>query len=139
MATIDIHVSLGHKGYLAGLRGEDPDKRVERFEEYEDGYLHGCEDRKAGVKDVFQDPPEGLKKGSKVKIPKGITVKTTYHGERIVGRTYTVTVHDVYPVQHGYREYGGREFKRPEPAKIVWPGTGGYWSTAAVGDIEVIP
>lgn len=134
-----IDMSLTHRGYMAGLLGENPDKELERFEEYEDGYLVGCEDKKAGLKDIFQEAPEGLKKGSKVKILKGSKVKTTYHGERLVGRTYTVTIHDVYQVTPAYREYGGREFIRPVPAKVIWPGTGGYWSEAAVSDIEVLP
>ena len=124
-------------GYLDGLRGIDPRPGPDA-EDYEEGWLHGAEDRASGVPDRFLEPPSGLCRGATVTIPKGVEVRTTSHGLRLAGRNYKVKIHDVYPMVPAYRYHG---FVRPSPAKIVWPGTGGYWSEAAVADvrIELVP
>ena len=123
-----------HLGYLAGLRGQEPDPLLDRLRDYETGWLHGTEDRAAGVPDRFQEAPQGLAKGSSVMIPKGCTVRT-FRGDRTAGRTYRVRIHDVYGVNPAH--IGLEGFVRPEPARVIWPGTGGYWSTAAVLDLSI--
>lgn len=139
MANTDKFFQMAHKGYMTGLRGEDPDKELERFNEYADAYLIGCQDRETGVKpDLYAESlPEGLKRGCKVRIKAGASVSTIYHGTRIVPRNYVVRkVHDVYPGVPAYFDNHG--FNRPKPAKIVWPGKGGYWSDTAVFNVEVV-
>lgn len=120
-------------GYLDGLRGIDP-RPGNDARDYETGWLHGAEDRAAGVPDRFLEPPEGLHRGATVTVPKGIEVKTTLHGVRTTGRTYKIKVHDVYPMVPAHEYHG---FRRPEPAKVIWPGTGGYWSEACVADVRL--
>jgi len=66
---------------------------------------------------------------------RGIDPGADYNVTRTTGRTYKVKIHDFYPMAPAYEYHG--EFKRPEPAKVIWPGTGGYWSEAAVADIRV--
>lgn len=128
-------VNLAHCGYLDGLRGTAPDPELQNLGEYAEGWLHGNEDRENGVPDLFKDPDPGLKRGATVKIPKGTRVHTVSSGERLTGRGYHVQIHDVYQVIPAYRD---RTFIRPVPAKVVWPGTGGYWSTANARDVELV-
>jgi hypothetical protein len=138
-SNIDRYIRAAHLGYMTGLRGEDPDKDLERDSEYVEAWLLGCQDREAGVTpDLYSEVlPEGLKRGCKVRVKAGAEVKTIYHGTRIVPRNYVVKkVHDVYPMAPAYFDNHG--FNRPTPAKIVWPGTGGYWSDTAVSNVEVV-
>lgn len=129
--------NYAHTGYMAGLRGEAPDPRLENASEYAEGWLRGQEDRSAGVdSNRFLEAPSGLRRGAEVTIPKGTTVKTIYHGVRSAGRTYKVKIHNVYDIVPAHIGYDGK-FVRPEPAKVIWPGTGGYWSEAALPDVAV--
>lgn len=132
-----FYTNYTHLGYMAGLQGQTPDPKLERSDEYATGWLHGSEDRAAGITaERFQEHPANLKRGSMVKIPKGTTVSTIYHGVRQAGRDYLVKIHDVYPVVPAHLDYR-RTFSRPTPARVIWPGKGGYWSEAAVTDVVV--
>lgn len=141
MTTMHPDCSVLHQGYMAGLKGEEPSSNLQ---DYEDGWLAGAEDReKLGSDPVlpkYLGPCETpLKRGDEVSIPKGTTISTIYHGVRKAGRTYTVKLHDVYPGMPAYRDYGYSSgvIIRPTAPKLVWPGTGGYWSEADLN--EVLP
>jgi hypothetical protein len=71
-----------HIGYMDGLSGKDPNPELDKSYEYEDGWLHGDADRKAGMTPDALLVPVTLKRGDEVRIPKGVTVKTIYHGVR---------------------------------------------------------
>lgn len=72
-------------------------------------------------------------RGKKVRIPKGTTIQTT-HPQRgpdfVAGRTYEITVHHV---AEEWRCEG-----KTHPARVVWPGTGGYWCEADAKNVELI-
>jgi|WetSurMetagenome_2_1015567.scaffolds.fasta_scaffold278089_2 hypothetical protein len=136
--TANLHnVSLTHKGYMAGLNGEDPDEMDSRCEEYELGWLAGAEDREKGFHaPKFFGPCElPISRGSEVVIPKGVKV---IRG-RVVSETkraYKVRLHDVYNGVPAYVDWGcHRVVVRPTAAKVLWAGTGSYWAEALLGDI----
>lgn len=135
---VEMSLSFVHGGYMAGLRGEDPDPRLEGFPDYDTAWLKGCEDRESGAckPEDFEEVPEWLKRGVEITVPKG-TPLTSTHPQRSgvfkAGRTYRVKIHDVYHVTPAYRGYNG--FERPKPAQVVWAGAGGYWTHAYITDL----
>lgn len=147
MSTIHPDSSAIHQGYMAGLKGENPDEVLAKSEDYSDGWLVGAEDRQrlldllvpeAEIVPKYLGPCTDLplKRGDEVIIPKGTLISTIYHGERKAGRTYKVKIHDVYPGMPACRDYhsAGR-IQRPTAPKLVWPGTGGYWSEANLNEV----
>lgn len=136
------HTKWAHKGYMDGITGADPDPKLEKSNEYSDAWLIGVADREAGIEpskymDTLDRSELPVKRGDTVTIPKGTKIKTIYHGERLAGRTYKVELHNVYPAIPAHFEYGSRELRRPVPAKVIWPGTGGYWSEANLEDVAI--
>jgi hypothetical protein len=129
-------------GYLAGLRGEDPDPEMSRLSErYDDGWLLGAADREQGAtpkkfmgycdKNVLP-----VKQGDTVTIKKGTLVRCN-GVTKPAGRTYKVRVNHVQSGRNLYIE--GNAFRREitpimNPT-VVWPGSGGYWAEADINDI----
>ena len=76
---------------------------------------------------------EELKKGDKIRIKKGTELKTTHpKGNRVAGRTYTVTVFDTdpyVPASMGFPEWA---------AKVSWVGAGGYWFWTDPANVEKV-
>jgi hypothetical protein len=70
-----------------------------------------------------------IKRGMTVTILKGTPV---HHRGKIVpaGRTYKVTVHSMDEGSNACARHSRRD------PKVIWPGTGGYWSEV---DINLIP
>lgn len=133
---------------MDGIHGRDPNPELEAYDplnDYQDGYLAGLAERESHTAwaDPNWEPPKLLgpqgdlpfKKGDKVKIPRATMIHTTYHGNRRAGRTYTVTLHDVYDGVPAHRDYRTREVVAPQAPKALWAGTGGYWSTADLNDL----
>ena len=147
MTTSPAFTNYIHLGYMDGLHGRGPDSELEETEDYQDGYLAGAHDRERTLwADPGWTPPKFLgpvgkealpfKKGDKVRIPRTTLIHTTYHGERRAGRTYSVTLHDVYDGVPAHRSHCNfKDIVRPEPPKALWAGTGGYWSRADVNDL----
>ena len=76
-----------------------------------------------------------LKRGTKVRIPKGTYIWGTFAGhEKLAGRTYTVSVFDSSPGYPADERYGIKGL----PEHVTWPGAGGYWHNAALADVEVL-
>jgi hypothetical protein len=130
-------------GYLAGLRGEEPDSDLcQMSHKYEDGWLLGAQDRENGVKPkkflgYHLESELPFKKGSVVTIPKGTMIRSTSGVKKPAGRTYRITVHHVMNGANLYVEGNGfREDCQPIMAPtVVWVGTGGYWTEADINDI----
>lgn len=129
------YVAPVHQGYMDGLRGVDPKSR---YEEYEAGWLAGAEDREAGVSPEVYEAPM-FKRGDEVVIPKGTMLTCNMHPQGstgdVVKRDTKITLHDYYPVQPAYINYGGGGrhgyiVMRPNPPEVVWAGAGGYWKHA---------
>ena len=73
-----------------------------------------------------------LKSGTEVKIKKGTSLWSTNPNKHrfVAGRTYTVKIHD------SYAAYGtGSDY---HVAEVLWVGTSGYWTYAALADVEVV-
>ena len=135
-----------HAGYLAGLKGEgpNPDPRVNYpGSEYELGYLHGCEDREAGVAVPtyfgYADPADlPIRPGMTVLIPKGVPVRSTgSEGMKLSGTSRRIRVHHLNRGSHAYRTYHG-EFVRPVNPSVVWSGSGSYWHEADINAVTVV-
>lgn len=141
--TRTITTNWVHEGYMDGISGKEPDPELDRSDEYSKGWLAGASDREAGIAPPkFFGPCElPCKRGDEVTIPKGTTVSNIHHGVRKAGRTYKVKLHDVYPGVPAYIDYHHRSnpnedgVVRPTAPKLVWPGTGGYWSDADVNEV----
>ena len=74
-------------------------------------------------------------KGSKVTLRKGTKFTSTRKpGVQVVGRTYTVTVFDVYSGCDSYTNFQGEIVPARNPS-IEWVGAGGYWHRADVNDL----
>lgn len=126
-----------HQGYMDGLQNKDPDPTLESDDNYANAWIIGQQDREAGVNPAQYAPlPAGLKRGTVVRIPKGVKVQNLHLGVKAAGRTYKVTLHDAYPVVPAHFDWT-HEFQRPKPAQVMWPGTGGYWSYANAVEVEV--
>jgi hypothetical protein len=134
-----------HDGYMAGLTGSYPDEEIASISnEYSEAYLIGCSDREAGVK---SDPFLGLdreglpiKSGDIVEIKKGTVTKNLVKEAKPAGRTYKVKVHHTLTGCQAYFEHGwgDRTLIRPREASVVWPGTGGYWTEAAMHEVTKV-
>lgn len=70
-----------------------------------------------------------IPKGTRVRIPKGATIRGTFPGpHKIAKRSYVVTVFTSTPV--GYEKHG--------TPYITWVGAHGYWHDADIADVEVL-
>ena len=80
-----------------------------------------------------------LRRGDIVKIPKGTMVENHRTGVKPAGRTYTVTVsHILSGAEYNDRAMEGPYYDGPQIVnpKIVWAGSGGYWSECDINDIR---
>jgi hypothetical protein len=75
-----------------------------------------------------------IKKGMVVTIKKGTMIHTIGKEPRPAGRTYKVTVNHVTSGYTQHRAHHGDIVPSQNPT-IVWPGTGGYWTSADINDI----
>lgn len=128
------HSSYAHMGYLDGIYGRDPNPRLEFATDYETGWLHGVEDQGNEEMLAILAPVE-LKRGDTVVVPKGTPLQATGGKSRKAGKTYTVKLHDVYPLNHAHYGFEGK-FVRPKPATVLWAGTGGYWTSTEVRNVQ---
>ncbi len=129
-------------GYLAGLRGEDPDAELGRLNpRYEEGWLLGAEDRQKGVQPkkymgYHGDAQLPIKQGQVVTIRKGTLVRCN-GVTKPAGRTYKVIVRSLGCGCNIFVEGNAfREQVRPMTSPtVIWAGTGGYWAEADINDI----
>lgn len=72
-----------------------------------------------------------IRRGDRVRVPKGTLVATT-HGRQVLvtKRSYVVKIHHVY---EGYTYAGVTH-----PARVVWAGAGQYWKEADMADVELV-
>jgi len=80
---------------------------------------------------IGYQPVLPIKRGDRVRIPKGTLVKTVYHGVRLAGKTYTVKV------DHTLNGMTDERYGTHNPT-VRWAGPGGYWSEADFNDVEKI-
>jgi len=129
-------------GYLAGLRGEDPDAELGRLNpRYDDGWLLGAADRERGVQPkrfmgYHRDSELPIKPGDVVTIKKGTLVRC--NGEtKPAGRTYKVIVRSLGCGSNLCVEGNAfRETTYPITCPtVIWAGTGGYWAEADINDV----
>lgn len=134
---------------MAGLKGENPDEAMAKSDDYSDGWLAGATERDRrlalGVAESEIVPKYlgpcaelPLKRGDEVFIPKGTTVNTIHYGERHAGRAYKVKLHDIHPGMPAYRDFHSRDaayIQPPTTPKLLWAGTGGYWSEADLNEV----
>lgn len=118
---------------MDGLNGEEPNESASRCTEYELGWLAGAEDREKGLlPKQYMGPCElPIRRGAEVIIPKGTEVE--HRGStRLTRRDVKVRLHDVNPGAPAYIDYwhSKREVIRPTVARVLWAGSGGYWSRA---------
>lgn len=133
------YISPTHQGYMAGLNGEDPDENAARSQEYESGWLAGCEDREKGIRpSKYLGPCEiPIRRKAEVTIPRGTKVT---RGRKIqeTRRSYKVRLHDVYPGNPAYVDYRNQGVVvRPTEARVLWAGAGSYWAEANLGDVVI--
>lgn len=137
-----MRINLCHEGYLAGLKGQepDPDPKINSWVEYETGYLEGCADRERGITAPkycgpinIEDLP--IRKGMKVTIPIGVRVRSTGPKRiKIAGSTRQVKVHHIGNGTPAYVSWDG-EFIRPVNPSVVWVGSGSYWHEADLNEV----
>ena len=75
------------------------------------------------------------KRGMKVRVKKGSVLWSMKKGQAFpfeAKRSYTVKLHDFYA--GGWMMDNGKL----KESKVVWPGTGGYWTYASPNDVEVV-
>jgi len=99
--------------------------------------VKACDDGFIKFLGYYDDKDLPVKPGDRVRIRKGTLIKTIYHGERLAGRTYVVTVNHVLNGVSRHRNYH-LEMVPTESPKIRWPGPGGYWSEADINDVELV-
>lgn len=129
------YCSWAHHGYLDGILGRDPNPRLEGATDYDAGWLQGQEDKNKPEKLQVLEAP-AVKKGDTVLIPKGTDIWSTRKGATVkAGRNYKVKLHDV--TAHTWARFDSRgsrtheaSFIPPQPARVLWAGTGGYWCEA---------
>lgn len=129
-------------GYLVALRGYPEPLEIMRSvgNGYEDGLLLGTQAREAGIAPLFlgylPDEMMPVKKDQEVTIPKGALImhrgKTTLNA-----RTRKVKVHHTISGANFYRDHHNTLHTITTP-KIVWPGSGGYWSEVDMNEIPEI-
>jgi len=131
---------LSHQGYMDGLTGKEPKNNLSyRGSEYDEGWLIGDQDRVAGVvapKYLGHSYESELpvKKGMEIIIPKGVTIRTIYHGTRVNPRSYKIRVNHVLGGSVGYK-VGGSDFVKPTVPEVRWAGKGGYWSSVDLNQV----
>lgn len=79
-----------------------------------------------------------VRQGQWVRIRKGTIIRSTQIGSPpfVAGRTYVVVVRSL---DTGTAEFvhAGRVWPAQNP-RVVWVGSGGYWFSADVNDVEVV-
>jgi hypothetical protein len=127
-------------GYLVALRGyEEPLAVMENVNngDFLKGLTLGAEARKGGPVPPFigyyPDDMMPIKKGQEVTIAKGVII--THRGAKKVNeRTRKVKVDHLISGSNFYRNH--REDLHPiTTPKVVWPGSGGYWSEVDINDV----
>lgn len=76
-----------------------------------------------------------IQPGDRIRILKGTRIRTTHpKGPYNCTRTYTVTVHCIYPGYDGneYRKFPAR---KPE---VCWVGSGSYWFYTDMDNVEKV-
>lgn len=127
-------------GYLVALRGyEEPLAVMENVnnEAFLKGLILGGEARKAGPTPHFigfyPDDMMPVKPGQEVTIAKGVVI--THRGAKKVNeRARKVKVHHLLSGSNFYGDHRG-EVRAITTPKVVWPGSGGYWSEVDINDI----
>lgn len=78
-----------------------------------------------------------IKRGDKVRIPKGTEIRSMGRkGTHKAGRAQTIIVNHMCTGSTSLPFQGPPEhFSNP---KVIWPGSGGYWSEADINDVELI-
>jgi hypothetical protein len=117
-----VHGSYAHSGYLDGLQGRDPNPAVEGLRDYDLGWLAGANDKDSKEKHQALEC-HFIAKGHKVRVP--------------TGKAYKVTVQRYVAPRGAHVSLKG-EFVPPQPAKVVWAGTGGYWSETEAFKVEFL-
>lgn len=80
-----------------------------------------------------------VKKGDEIIIPEGIPLQSThpqFEGGRLSRQTYRVEVHHVLP---GYKDRSGMGNATDKPPEVRWVGSGQYWKSANINNIQFIP
>ena len=129
-------------GYLAGLRGEEPDAELGRINpQYDEGWLRGAEERQQGVQPkkymgFHRDDELPVKRGDVVTIKKGTLIRCN-GSTKPAGRTYRIIVRSLGCGSNLYVEGNAfRQTVRPLTCPtVMWGGTGGYWAEADINDI----
>lgn len=131
-----------HEGYMAGIKGEDPDPELSKASKaYDHGWLIGNQDREAGVKPPAY--PWGVilpdLRGKKVIIRRGVMTKRFGQDPKPALRTHKVTVVSVISGRVAYQPYVyNHKFERPTTAKVQWTSSGGLWCSANLEDVEIV-
>jgi hypothetical protein len=82
-----------------------------------------------------------IKPGSRVRIPKGASVRSfgvTGEALRTSKRSQIVLVHHILDAHDGWTDYKEGYSCDPQPAKVCWAGTGGYWREVSIHDVEEV-
>lgn len=101
--------------------------------------------RSDGIHVGFHDDAElPIKRGDSVRLRAGAPVRTTHPTRRCITnkRTRTVTVLSIDCGQSrciGYDDAGNQIWQHISDPGIRWAGTGGYWHTADLIDVEALP
>lgn len=127
-------------GYLVALRNYERPAEMAGVndKDFERGLALGTEDRKNGPVPLFLGyyPDEDLpiKRGQEVTIPKGTLV--THRGKtNHSAKARKIKVHHLINGSNFYT-HSDRESDHPiTTPKVVWPGSGGYWSEVDINDI----
>jgi hypothetical protein len=88
----------------------------------------GCDDGFTKLIGYQEELP--VKRGDRVRIPKGTLIKTCTKGVRLAGRTYVVTVNHTL--------CGMVDGEKVVNPSVCWPGPSGYWSKADINDVELV-
>lgn len=78
-----------------------------------------------------------IKKGDKVRIPKGTEIRSMgAKGTHKSGRAQTITVNHM--CTGSTNRLFNDEAEHLSNPKVIWPGSGGYWSEADINDVELV-
>ena len=78
-----------------------------------------------------------FRQGQRVRIRKGTVISKTKSGSSFVaGRTYVVEVRSLDNGADGYVRDG--HVVEAQNPRVVWVGSGGYWHSADINDVEVL-
>lgn len=89
-----------------------------------------------GVQEIENIGPfntHSIRRGDKVRIRKGSTIKSMNGKTYEAKVSYTITVHDVYAGWAGYHHLRETDVRN---AIIVWSGRGGYWKETDINNVS---